>query len=81
MTITVQYFAVLASSIECREETLPASDVPSVEALLDLLASRHDIVASMRGSLAVAVNEQYADASHPVSSGDRVAIIPPVSGG
>ncbi|MDP7029107.1 MAG: molybdopterin converting factor subunit 1 [Phycisphaerales bacterium] len=81
MTITVQYFAILASTIDQRAETLAASDVESVKDVLDLLSERHDIIAQMRSSLAVAVNEHYADASHPVAAGDRVAIIPPVSGG
>lgn len=29
----------------------------------------------------VAVNQEFVDISHPLSDGDEVAIIPPVSGG
>ncbi len=81
MTITVQYFAVLASTLKRRSESLEASEANSVETVLDVLSQRHDIIHTMRASLAVAVNEHYAEPSHPVAAGDRVAIIPPVSGG
>jgi len=32
-------------------------------------------------SIAVAVNREYASASHPLAEGDEVALLPPVSGG
>ncbi|MBT0608112.1 molybdopterin converting factor subunit 1 [Aequorivita echinoideorum] len=37
--------------------------------------------ASKLSSLAIAVNEEYAEDDHKISTGDEVAIIPPVSGG
>lgn len=35
----------------------------------------------MRGSLAIAVNREYASISHVLCDGDEVALLPPVSGG
>jgi molybdopterin synthase catalytic subunit len=35
----------------------------------------------MQRSLLFAVNEEYASPSHPLSDGDRLAVLPPVSGG
>lgn len=45
------------------------------------LASRHPELKSLRESLMVAVNEEYAPWSTPLADGDVVALIPPVSGG
>lgn len=38
---------------------------------------------SLKGlsSLAIAVNQHYADDSNPIGSQDEIAVIPPVSGG
>ena len=42
---------------------------------------RHVKLAEMERSLLFAVNEEYATASHPLADGDRLAVLPPVSGG
>ena len=49
--------------------------------LLDDVCSRYPALRPHRASLRVAVNGVYAMPSDPVSSGDEVAIIPPVAGG
>lgn len=60
------------------------------EASLPAGATAADLVAALRGSggldflperPAVAVNREYVDLERPLSSGDEVALIPPVSGG
>jgi molybdopterin synthase catalytic subunit len=45
------------------------------------LKSQHPKLAEMERSLLFAVNEEYATASDPLSDGDRLAVLPPVSGG
>jgi molybdopterin synthase catalytic subunit len=42
---------------------------------------RHAKLAEMERSLLFAVNEEYATASHTLADGDRLAVLPPVSGG
>ena len=42
---------------------------------------RHVKLAEMERSLLFAVNEEYAAPSHPLADGDRIAVLPPVSGG
>jgi len=57
-------------------------EAPStVERAFAKLKSLHPKLAEMEGSLLFAVNEEYASLSHPLSDGDRLAILPPVSGG
>src|SRR4030095_2041400 len=57
-------------------------DAPAtVESMFALLKSKHPKLADMERSLLFAVNEEYASTSDPLSDGDRVAVLPPVSGG
>jgi molybdopterin synthase catalytic subunit len=53
----------------------------TVESAFALLTSQHPRLAEMQRSLLFAVNEEYASPSHPLSEGDRLAVLPPVSGG
>jgi molybdopterin synthase catalytic subunit/molybdopterin converting factor small subunit len=57
--------------------TAPAT----VESAFETLKSMHPRLGEMRRSLLFAVNEEYAPLSHPLSEGDRIAVLPPVSGG
>jgi MoaE-MoaD fusion protein len=57
-------------------------DAPAtVELAFAKLKSQHPKLAEMERSLLFAVNEEYASLSHPLSDGDRLAVLPPVSGG
>ena len=42
---------------------------------------RYPAITSNESGLVVAVNQEYQDREHVLSSGDEVALIPPVSGG
>jgi molybdopterin converting factor subunit 1 len=65
-----------ASTLELEIET-PAT----VQSAFAVLKLRHPRLAEMERSLLFAVNEEYASPSHPLSNGDRLAVLPPVSGG
>jgi len=80
MSITVLLFASYADAL----------GVPSVSLELAAGATVSDVLAQIAarpgGSVLparplVAVNQRYAAPSTPVSSGDEVALIPPVAGG
>jgi MoaE-MoaD fusion protein len=58
---------------------LPAG--ASVRDVLDRLASQSPAMKQAMPSLAVAVNQQYAEAETVLNDGDEVALLPPVSGG
>ncbi|MEM7169360.1 MAG: molybdopterin converting factor subunit 1 [Pseudomonadota bacterium] len=79
------YFAWLKTKTGCAQETLARPDgVDNVQALLTWQQGRGagfaDGFADLT-ALRVAVNQEYADPSHPVGDDDEVAFFPPVTGG
>ncbi len=73
-------FGAAADRAGTREVELPVEDGTIAE-LWPLLAERHPGLAPLRDTLAFAVNGEYARMGSSVSSGDEVAVLPPVSGG
>lgn len=65
-----------ASTLELEIET-PAT----VQSAFAVLKLRHPKLAEIERSLLFAVNEEYASPSSPLADGDRLAVLPPVSGG
>ena len=53
----------------------------TVESAFEKLRSMHPRLGEMQRSLLFAVNEEYAGPAHPLADGDRIAVLPPVSGG
>jgi molybdopterin converting factor subunit 1 len=78
-TITVHLFAAAAERVNAPSITVPHP--PTVAALRRLLTDTKPSLADLLPRCAVAVNHEYAADDHPISPGDEVAIIPPVSGG
>lgn len=60
---------------------LELEEPATVESAFSALKSRHPELAQMERSLLFAVNEEYASRERPLSERDRLAILPPVSGG
>ena len=85
MPVTIQITALLFGQVR---EWVGASsldlalDVPAtVESAFEILKSQHPKLGEMERSLLFAVNEEYALPSRSLSDGDRLAVLPPVSGG
>ena len=79
--ISVLYFAVLHERAGTRSVSIQASDGMTVDDAV--LAARK---ASPRdpnpgSSVMLALNGEYVKGDHPVTAGDEIALIPPVSGG
>lgn len=53
----------------------------TVATAFDALKTKHPKLAAMERSLLFAVNEEYALPSQPLADHDRLAVLPPVSGG
>ena len=81
----VLYFAWLRTKTgKASEEVSPPAEVTTVGELTDwLAASRPGFAEAMAapGVVRAAVNQDYAEPSHPLRAGDEVAFFPPVTGG
>ena len=77
--VRVQYFAILREQSGLREEQLQTCARNPGE-LYDELRARHGFTLD-RGSLRVAVNEEFGSWEQPLLAGDSVVFIPPVAGG
>ncbi len=79
------YFAWLKTKTGVAEESVsPPDEVKTVADLLIWLRQRGpgfaDALEDIE-ALRVAVNQEYAEMTDPVSAGDEVALFPPVTGG
>ena len=81
MRVRVLVFGVLKDLICQDSSELDLPDGATVRVLLDHFKESAAGKASLWSSVAVAVNREYVIATHPLSDGDEVAILPPVSGG
>ena len=78
--IKILLFGAAADRAGTRETHLQAGEV-TVDEIWPLLVEHHPDLSPMRDTLAFAVNGEYARGDTPVSPGDEVAVLPPVSGG
>ena len=81
MKCAVLLFSQLAEAIGSDRVTIELNDGATIEDALQELASQYEIIASMRDSLAVAVDDRYCPLTTTLNDGDTLALIPPVSGG
>ena len=78
--IKILFFGAAADRVGTRETHLQAGKV-TLDELWPLLLERYPDLSPMHDTLAFAVNGEYARGDTPVSPGDEVAVLPPVSGG
>lgn len=81
MTIVVLYFAALRELLARSEEVVVLPGVLTIEALAAYLVELHPELEPHLGSVRFAVNESFVQRTNTVQAGDRVALLPPVSGG
>lgn len=79
--VTVKFFASAADAVGERERQVDLLDGADISALMDALCEECSRLGMMRPNIRVAINHEYAAESEPLSDGDEVALIPPVSGG
>lgn len=81
----IRYFAWLRSKVgRAEEEVSPPDDVSTIGALMTWLAADRPGFAEALdkpGVVRAAVNQDYAEANHPVKQDDEIAFFPPVTGG
>lgn len=81
MRVRVLYFAILKDVFGCEREEMELPVGATVSELLGVLGGRGGAAGNVWGSIAVAVNQEYALAGRVLMDGDEVALLPPVSGG
>lgn len=77
--LTTIFFSFAADRMHAREKTFAVPEGTTVRDLFDRY-----LAASLQAPFETwlfAVNEEWADAEAVLAPGDRVAVIPPVSGG
>lgn len=84
MSITVLYFAKIRAIMGVARDSFDVGpdEQPTVQQFLtETLLPARPALRPLLESCAIAVNEEYVSAEQTLKSGDRLAIIPPVSGG
>ena len=79
-SVQILYFAGAADVVGKRQEIKLINKELSTTAEL-LLALKREYPALSENHLRIAVNEEFVRDDHPLTSGDVVALIPPVCGG
>lgn len=79
--IRVLFFGVLRDITGMREDSLNIDDGSSLSAVYEHYAMRFPRLRDVSSSLVLALNQHFSEPSVPVSDGDEVAFLPPVSGG
>jgi molybdopterin synthase catalytic subunit len=82
VTVTVRLFAILRERAGRDSIELQLADGATVADALRVLSDTPGLAEPLaRLHVRMAVNREYADAETPLSSGDELALVPPVSGG
>jgi molybdopterin converting factor subunit 1 len=79
MRIRVLYFGALRDKLPDGQELLEIADKAIVADVLSVYRER--VPGFAWDAIAVAVNQEYAQAGDVLKDGDEVALLPPVSGG
>jgi molybdopterin converting factor subunit 1 len=81
MRVTVRLFARLRDLAGAGELVRDVSAPATVQTVWDGLVADLPALVEYERTMSVAVNAEYARMAAPVSEGDEVAFLPPVSGG
>ena len=79
--IRVLFFGVLRDIVGVREDSIEVPEGVRLDAVFEHYAARFPRVREMSASLVLALNQRFSEPGAPLSEGDEVAILPPVSGG
>jgi molybdopterin converting factor subunit 1 len=81
MRVTIKLFARLRELVGASELERSLPTGATVGDVWNGLVADHPIIAPYASSISCAINADYARMSAPLSDGDEVAFLPPVSGG
>ena len=81
VSVQVRYFAILRERTGREAEAFELPAGATVREARAAIAARHPEIVPLLSRIAIAVNRAVVAESHPLSPGDEVALLPPVSGG
>ncbi|MBZ5642178.1 MAG: MoaD family protein [Acidobacteriia bacterium] len=81
MRVRVLFFGRLKDIVGKAEEHADLSDGARVEDLFERYGRSFPELAKFRASVVASINQEFAEWRAPLSAGDEVAFLPPVSGG
>jgi MoaE-MoaD fusion protein len=81
ITITALLFGQARETAGADQIELSLAQPATVSSAFEALKSLHPKLAAMERSLMFAINEEYASRQQALADNDRLAILPPVSGG
>ena len=81
MKIKIKYFASIREWTGVKEEEVDLPEGSTAEELKRRVQRLHSNIDNQEGTILVAVNGGFVEPSRLLSSGDEVALFPPVSGG
>lgn len=81
MKVHLQLFSIARDLAGFQDRIVELKGPANADSIIDLLARSDPRFKEWKGSLRLAVNLHYVSGNHPLSDGDEVAVIPPVSGG
>lgn len=79
--VRVLFFGQLKEIVGSAQDDAELAEGARVEDLFDRYGRQFPKLAEFRPSIAASVNQEYANWRSPLSAGDEVAFLPPVSGG
>ncbi len=79
--IKVKLFAALREVVGHEEMEVELGPRATAGELLDFLVAEHAKLARYLDVIQVAINQEFAERDSPITDGDDVALLPPVSGG
>jgi molybdopterin synthase catalytic subunit len=81
MRVNVLFFGLLKDLVGRSQDSLELPEGSRVGTVFDHYASEYPKLKEMAESIALARNQEFADADAALGEGDEVALMPPVSGG
>lgn len=83
ITVTLRYFAIYRQRLGRSRETRTVPAGTTVAELFDQVTAADPTIQApaLRAATMLMVNQEYADGGQPLTDGDEVVFVPPVSGG
>src|SRR5207237_5099648 len=81
MQVRVLFFGMLKDAAGRASDTLQLPERATLAELLDSCGEKFPALPKFFGSLALSVNQEYANRATLLRENDEVALLPPVSGG